>query len=526
MITETGGIRAGAFAPNVTEGPRQYREGELVASRYRLEHLERSSWLCDIWRATRTDLGPDVEVSLKILQAPHDCQDRAAFEARAIALGESVERLSHPNLERVLDVGTTDHGDPFLCCEHLEGETLDELLRREGRISEQAAAQLVLPVLEALQAAHDEAIVHGDLRLESILSVHAPHAAPSPRLRDLGVVVGGTHARPGDELFDIWGMSRIAERLVYGAEGVQGDSAFARIIARGVDPDPAQRWQSAHDLGKALAIWLVGHGVGEDCTGLSLYARWFWQRGPRSLVLTNEDETDTGIDVTVEDAVAPVSTAPPISTAPLAYDPALDAPIEVPRRRLGGWAALAGALAIVVFAGVAMRTVIKQVPDTAHFAQADRVLVTNEPRAGAPAEAPAVTPIEAPAPSVEELQESDGNAAPAATPTQAAAAPPRQAHALPPPTERPEPAHQRPSRSLAKSHTELTMPSAPTASPTVPPAITEQPDEAPALGGSAVEPAIPFHKPDKSHPEAPPPPPPAPPPAPPPPPATYDPSTL
>lgn len=88
-----------------------------------------------VYSATDTVLSNTVAV--KVLM-PHQDQasnavERFEREARATA------KLGHPNIVRVMDMGRTEDGGAYLVMEQLTGETLDEILAREGPLSVERA---------------------------------------------------------------------------------------------------------------------------------------------------------------------------------------------------------------------------------------------------------------------------------------------------------------------------------------------------------------------------------------------------
>jgi serine/threonine protein kinase/tetratricopeptide (TPR) repeat protein len=105
-------------------------------------------------------------VALKVINARylHDesAQLRFVREARAAA------RLRHPNVASVFHLGTHNE-DYFYAMEFVEGETLDQLIRRQGTLPLALALDIIDQVAAALQAAHKEQIVHRDIKPGNIL---------------------------------------------------------------------------------------------------------------------------------------------------------------------------------------------------------------------------------------------------------------------------------------------------------------------------------------------------------------------
>ncbi|HYY78760.1 MAG TPA: protein kinase, partial [Actinomycetes bacterium] len=83
-------------------------------------------------------------------------------EARAAA------RLSHPNVVAVYDSGE-DRGLPWIVMEHVSGQTLRHLLDARGRLDPATTAELLGPVADALDHAHQAGIAHLDVKPENVL---------------------------------------------------------------------------------------------------------------------------------------------------------------------------------------------------------------------------------------------------------------------------------------------------------------------------------------------------------------------
>lgn len=111
--------------------------------------------------------GQSVAVKLLHPQFLHHGETIARFWNEA----EALRRLDHPNVLTLLDVGTADDGVPYLVTELLVGETLRDLLEREGALPIDRALRLLGPAAHALHHAHQAGIVHRDLKPENIFRV-------------------------------------------------------------------------------------------------------------------------------------------------------------------------------------------------------------------------------------------------------------------------------------------------------------------------------------------------------------------
>src|SRR5437764_2313190 len=116
------------------------------------------------------DLARDVElgrpVALKRLaeNLARDDDLRARFVREARLAG----RLAHPNVVRIYDVGEAD-GRPFIAMEHVDGETVADLLARRGRLPPAEVAELGVQACRALGAAHEAGLVHRDVKPQNLL---------------------------------------------------------------------------------------------------------------------------------------------------------------------------------------------------------------------------------------------------------------------------------------------------------------------------------------------------------------------
>jgi serine/threonine protein kinase len=111
------------------------------------------------------------QVAVKTVR-PDILNDEDLQDGEAIARFEREARaaasIRHQNVVGVTDFGQTSDGVFFLVMEYVEGETLFQLLRREGTVSPQRAAGIMRQVVAGVEAAHDEGILHRDLKPANI----------------------------------------------------------------------------------------------------------------------------------------------------------------------------------------------------------------------------------------------------------------------------------------------------------------------------------------------------------------------
>jgi serine/threonine protein kinase len=341
-----------SFEPTLSSGATSsLSPGMLIGERYRLEQLLGRGGQGSVWRAHHLTLGVPVALKLTSLSsADEQCAARLLQEARAAA------RLSHPAVVRVFDLGCHEGREPFVVMELLEGQSLARRLEREKRLAPAVALRLLLPIADALRAAHELGFVHRDIKPQNIFlarhegSIRRPSRDCSyPKLLDFGVVkVASDPVREGaitragvavgsplylspeqalcgevDARSDVWGFCATVYECVTGTlpfggstylevvraileseprsladHGVE-DEELWQILQKGLSKSPDDRWSSMAELGAALANLLTRRGVHEDAAGRSLAAVWAVRASAQAPVQV--------------DRRAPSSTPPPVS---------------------------------------------------------------------------------------------------------------------------------------------------------------------------------------------------------------------
>ncbi|MDN5682847.1 protein kinase, partial [Corynebacterium glyciniphilum] len=161
----------------------QLRPGDLLDNRYRIGETIARGGMSVVYHCVDTRL--DRDLAAKVLD-PGFARE-PAFRARFEREARAVARLNHPCLVNVFDQGV-DHrpdGDHvFLVMELVPGGTLRELLRERGPMPPHAALAVMGPVLEALALAHEEGMVHRDVKPDNVL-IREDHQV---KLADFGLV--------------------------------------------------------------------------------------------------------------------------------------------------------------------------------------------------------------------------------------------------------------------------------------------------------------------------------------------------
>jgi serine/threonine-protein kinase len=138
--------------------------GQQVGS-YTLESQLGSGGMGSVWLARRSDGHFESKVAIKILDQHRIGREGAEQIRREASL---LARQSHANIARLFDAGFSEHGQPFLILEYVDGVRIDEYCKIH-RLPLQARLELFLPVMDAVAHAHARHIVHRDLKPSNIL---------------------------------------------------------------------------------------------------------------------------------------------------------------------------------------------------------------------------------------------------------------------------------------------------------------------------------------------------------------------
>jgi len=150
--------------------------------RYRVVRQIGRGGMGAVYEAVHLDLEKRVALKVLLPSTAPQAEVVARFEREARAAA----RVRHPNVVDVSDVGV-EAGVAWLVMEHLEGEDLSRLLRREGALPLARVAELMLPVLGAVEAAHSLGVVHRDLKPENIFLARMGDGTIIPKVLDFGI---------------------------------------------------------------------------------------------------------------------------------------------------------------------------------------------------------------------------------------------------------------------------------------------------------------------------------------------------
>jgi eukaryotic-like serine/threonine-protein kinase len=235
-----------------------------VLGRYHVEDVLGGGGMALVYRARDEEL--DRPVAIKLL-ADNLAADEA-FRKRFLREARLAAQLAHPNVVQVYDSGEAD-GRPYIVMEYVEGETLADLLSRQGRLPPAEAVELALQVCSGLEHAHQAGLVHRDIKPQNLLirgdgtvkivDFGIARSARGTRLTETGSVLGtAAYLAPeqaaGEEVTpaaDVYAVGVVLYELLAGRTPRTAESLTQLILTGQEQPIPALR-ELAPDVPEAL----------------------------------------------------------------------------------------------------------------------------------------------------------------------------------------------------------------------------------------------------------------------------------
>jgi len=230
--------------------------GEILADRWKLEELVGTGGMSSVYRAR--DLALERNVALKLLHERYSDTDehveRFRREARMVA------SLQHQNIVTIIDRG--EHGDrQFIVFEYVDGESLKQLVEREGPLPVERALELTIQVARGLAYAHQNGVVHRDVKPQNVIlnghgqakvtdfgiarSLDVEHQG----MTQTGTVLGTSNyiapeqaqGLPVGEHTDIYSLGVVLYELLAGEAPFSGDNFVAVAMRHINEPPPSVR---------------------------------------------------------------------------------------------------------------------------------------------------------------------------------------------------------------------------------------------------------------------------------------------
>lgn len=162
----------------------QFRPGDMIDNRYQvIGVIGRGGFGC-VYKVLQVLLRK--EFALKTLNSVN-ATDTTILRLRKEA--QAASRLEHPNLVQALDFGMIEGVQPFLVMDLVEGPTLAEYLKENGRMSTEMALEIFIPLAQAIAYAHRQGVVHRDLKPSNVILAadKTRNALFIPKIVDFGI---------------------------------------------------------------------------------------------------------------------------------------------------------------------------------------------------------------------------------------------------------------------------------------------------------------------------------------------------
>lgn len=264
--------------------------GKIMGNRYELLKQLGGGGMAIVYMGRDTLLNRLVTVKMlrSEFTSDEDFVKRFRREAQAVA------SLSHPNIVSIYDVGQEDKVH-YLVMEYVEGDNLKNLIREQGLVPVDRAVEIARQISDALQHAHENNIVHRDIKPQNILITKEGR----PKLTDFGIareattatltqtdtILGSVHYLSPEQArgetagprSDIYSLGIVLYEMVTGVLPFQGETPIGvalkhiqesptppsslnpsvapgleRIITRAMAKNPVDRYQSAKDMAAEL----------------------------------------------------------------------------------------------------------------------------------------------------------------------------------------------------------------------------------------------------------------------------------
>lgn len=159
------------------------QKGDIIHSRYRLMRLIGRGASGAVW-AARNEL-IERDVALKIMD-PEVVGDPVMMQ-RFFNEARSIGRVNHPSIVEILDLGQAEDNSPFLVLELLEGEPLSVRILRDVTVNPELLIDVCAGVAKALDLAHQQGIIHRDMKPANIFLHRLTTGAIHGKILDFGI---------------------------------------------------------------------------------------------------------------------------------------------------------------------------------------------------------------------------------------------------------------------------------------------------------------------------------------------------
>jgi tRNA A-37 threonylcarbamoyl transferase component Bud32/uncharacterized tellurite resistance protein B-like protein len=157
--------------------------GTVLAERYKVLERIGEGGMGSVYVGQHVTLGK--KVALKVLKQEM-CYDKTIVE-RFLREAKATSSIEHENVVEILDFGHTPTGSAFFVMEFLRGQELTELMEEQERISWYRAKPILLQICHGLAAAHDNGIIHRDMKPGNVFLIKRGSRSDFVKILDFGI---------------------------------------------------------------------------------------------------------------------------------------------------------------------------------------------------------------------------------------------------------------------------------------------------------------------------------------------------
>jgi serine/threonine-protein kinase len=157
--------------------------GTVLSDRYVVGRVLGGGGMGEVYEAVQKGLSRRVAIKLLKPELATNPEMLSRFRREA----EAAAALGHPNIVQVTDLCVQPNEPPYLVMEHLDGQSLHDLIGSEGRLTPERSVFIAMQILSALTAAHAAQIVHRDIKPANIFIQQTLAVSDIVKLLDFGV---------------------------------------------------------------------------------------------------------------------------------------------------------------------------------------------------------------------------------------------------------------------------------------------------------------------------------------------------
>lgn len=239
--------------------------GKILGNRYEILQIIGTGGMATVYKARCRLLNRFVAV--KVLKA--EFKDDPEIVKKFNTESQAVASLSHNNIVSVFDVGN-DNGLNYIVMEYVDGITLKEYIAKEGKLSWEEACKFAGQIAMALESAHNQNIIHRDIKPHNILMTHdyilkvtdfgIARAVSGETLVAGSSALGSVHyispeqARGGytDARSDLYSLGIVLYEMLSGTLPFDGDNPVAVALMH-LNNEPVDIRKVAPDVPEAVA---------------------------------------------------------------------------------------------------------------------------------------------------------------------------------------------------------------------------------------------------------------------------------